>query len=112
MKKINLLILLSLALHSMPCKAQSDQELSGDSVIGWQYISNPINPKAIYKPLKSQYGYGYSVGQQQASDILINWIQQSYLPRGMVMRTIAKNDERWYVAGNGPLHSYGVNLLG
>ncbi|MGC4099999.1 tetratricopeptide repeat protein [Ferruginibacter sp.] len=98
----------------MPCKAQSDQELNRDSVIGWQYIVNPINAKAAYKPIKSQYANNatYTVGQQQASDMLINWIQQSYLPRGIVMRTIAKNDERWYVDGNGPLQSYGVNFLG
>ncbi|ATP55352.1 hypothetical protein CPT03_02175 [Pedobacter ginsengisoli] len=112
MRKIQTIFVLFFTLYFVPCKAQSDQELSRDSVIGWQYISNPINSKTIYKPLKSQYGYGYSVGQQQASDMLINWIQQSYLPRGMVMRTIAKNDERWYVTGNGPIHSYGVNFLG
>ncbi|WP_233166139.1 hypothetical protein, partial [Pedobacter sp. ASV12] len=28
------------------------------------------------------------------------------------MRTLAKNDERWYVDANGPLQSYGVNFLG
>lgn len=93
-------------------KAQSDLELNRDSIIGWQYISNPLNAKVIYKPVKSQDGGVYSVWQQQASDLLINWIQQSYLPRGLVMRTIAKNDERWYLDGNGPLHSYGVNFLG
>lgn len=113
MKKINLLILL-FVLHFVPCLAQSDQELSRDSVIGWQYISNPLITKAVYKPIKSQYANNstYSVWQQQASDMLINWIQQSYLPRGLVMRTIAKNDERWYTDANGPLHSYGVNFLG
>jgi hypothetical protein len=113
MKKIHLLILL-LALHFVPCSAQSDQELSRDSVIGWQYISNPPSAKAVYKPVKSQYANGatYSPWQQQASDMLINWIQQSYLPRGVVMRTIAKNDQRWYVDVNGPLQSYGVNFLG
>ena len=57
MKK-NPLILLSLALHSVPTKAQSDQELSRDSIIGWQYISNPPNAKAVYKPVKSQYADG------------------------------------------------------
>ena len=93
---------------------RSDNELNRDSVVGWRYISNPVNPKAVYKPIKSQYadGAAYTVWQQQASDILISWIQQSYLPRGLAMRTIAKNDERWYVDGNGPLHSYGVNFLG
>lgn len=93
---------------------RSDNELSRDSVLGWKYVSNPPKPKAVYKPIKSQYTNGavYSVWQQQASDMLINWIEQSYLPRGLVMRTIAKNDERWYVDANGPLHSYGVNFLG
>lgn len=94
--------------------AQSDQELNRDSVIGWQYISNPIKANVVYKPVKSQYANGaiYSSWQQQASDKLINWIQQSYLPRGLVMRTIAKNDQRWYIYANGPLQSYGVNFLG
>ncbi|MES2418142.1 MAG: hypothetical protein V4541_08125 [Bacteroidota bacterium] len=94
--------------------AQSDQELNRDVITGWQYVSNPPNLKAVYTPVKSQYGNGaaYSVWQQQASDMLINWIQQSYLPRGLVMRTIAKNDQRWSLFGNGPLHSYGVDFLG
>lgn len=114
MKKIKLTCFLSFAFYALPCQAQSDQELSRDSVTGWQYVSNPPNAKAVYKPIKSQYitGATYSVWQQQASDMLISWIQQSYLPRGLVMRTIAKNDERWYVDGNGPVHSYGVNFLG
>ncbi|MEE1945259.1 hypothetical protein VRU48_09075 [Pedobacter sp. KR3-3] len=106
---------LCVLLLAFVAKAQkSDQELNRDSIIGWQYVSNPPNPKAVYKPIKSQYGGGatYSIWQQQASDLLISWIQQSYLPRGVVMRTIAKNDDRWYVDGNGPLHSYGVNFLG
>ena len=94
-------------------QAQSDQELNRDSVIGWQYVSNPINSKAIYKPVKGLYAGGaYSAWQQQASDLLLSWIQQSYLPRGLIVRTIAKNDERWYVDDYSPLHSYGINLLG
>jgi len=95
-------------------KAQSDQELNRDSIVGWQYILNPSNTKAVYKPIKSQYNSSayYTAWQQQASDLLISWIQQSYLPRGLVMRTIAKEDDRWYVDNNGPLHSYGVNFLG
>lgn len=114
MRKIQSIFVLFFTLYFVPCKAQSDQELNRDSVIGWQYISNPINPKIIYKPIKSQYANGavYSVKQQQASDVLISWIMQSYSPRGLVMRTLAKNDERWYVDANGPLQSYGVNFLG
>ncbi|MFT3825163.1 MAG: tetratricopeptide repeat protein [Chitinophagaceae bacterium] len=108
-------ILLSLSLFTvLAVHAQSDNELNRDSVVGWQYVINPPKANAVYKPVKSQYANGatYTAWQQQASDMLINWIQQSYLPRGLVMRTIAKNDERWYVDGNGPLHSYGVNFLG
>lgn len=113
MKKILTIVVRLLFIYNVQAQ-RSDQELNRDSVVGWRYISNPINPKSVYKPIKSQYANGatYSVWQQQASDMLINWIQQSYLPRGLVMRTIAKNDERWYVDGNGPLHSYGVNFLG
>lgn len=93
--------------------AQSDQELNRDAITGWEYLSNPVNPKSSYKPIKSQYDNGtYSVWQQQASDMLTAWIQQSYLPRGLVMRTLAKNDQRWYITTNGPLHNYGINYLG
>lgn len=106
--------LLFLSIFQLAKAQRSDLELNRDSVVGWRYVSNPLNPKAVYKPLKSQYANGatYSVWQQQASDLLINWIQQSYLPRGLVMRTIAKNDGRWYVDANGPLQGYGANFLG
>ena len=110
-----LLLLISFLIAAYYSEAQrSDNELNRDSVTGWRYVVNSPNPKAVYMPIKSQYANGavYSVWQQQASDMLINWIQQSYLPRGLVMRTIAKGDQRWYVDGNGPLHSYGVNFLG
>jgi len=105
------LLLLLLSFFSF---AQSDQELNRDSVIGWQYISNPPKANAVYKPVKSEFADGatYTAWQQQASDMLIKWIQQSYLPRGLVMRTIAKNDERWSLDDNGLLHSYGVDFLG
>lgn len=109
------LFIVSLLYYCFTAQAQrNDNELNRDSVIGWQYITNPVNTKAVYKPIKSQYGSStvYSVWQQRASDMLINWIQQSYLPRGLVMRTIAKNDQRWYVDTNGPLQSYGVHFLG
>ncbi len=95
--------------------AQSDVDLNRDSVVAWQYVSNPIRPNAVYKPIKKstgEYDHTYTAWQQQASDMLINWIQQSYLPRGLVMRTIAKNDQRWSLYENGPLHSYGVDFLG
>ncbi|MBS1577497.1 MAG: hypothetical protein JST09_19520 [Bacteroidetes bacterium] len=105
------LLLLLLSFFSF---AQNDQELNRDSVIGWQYISNPPKANAVYKPIKSQFADGatYTAWQQQAADMLIKWIQKSYLPRGLVMRTIAKNDERWSLDDNGPLHSYGVDFLG
>jgi len=109
------LILCVFFVIAFGAQAQSDQELNRDSVVGWQYISNPLKANAVHKPIKSQYGT-YSVWQQQASDMLIKWIQQSYLPRGLVMRTIAKNDDRWTVmsanGSNGSLHGYGVNFLG
>ncbi|NML19522.1 hypothetical protein HHL16_01495 [Pseudoflavitalea sp. G-6-1-2] len=114
MKALKLLFILLCFFHFMPCQAQSDQELNRDSVIGWQYVSNQPKANAVYKPVKSQQPNGatYSVWQQKASDMLINWIQQSYLPRGLVMRTIAKNDDRWSLYNNGPLHGYGVDFLG
>ncbi|HEU4575286.1 MAG TPA: hypothetical protein VFS36_09815 [Chitinophagaceae bacterium] len=114
-KVLSYAIAASLFLFAQQATAQqSDQELNRDSIVGWRYVNNPLNTKAIYKPIKSQYANGasYSVSQQKTSDMLINWIQQSYLPRGLVMRTMVKNDERWFVDGNGPLQSYGVNFLG
>lgn len=113
MKRILAIAALLFSIHNLQAQ-RSDQELNRDSVVGWKYITNPINPQDVYKPVKSQYANGatYSVWQQQATDILINWIQQSYLPRGLAMRTIAKNDQRWDVDANGPLQSYGVNFLG
>ncbi len=110
----NYLVLVSFVFVAYAVHGQSDVELNRDSVIGWQYITNAPKANAVYKPVKNQYANGatYSVWQQQATDMLINWIQQSYLPRGLVMRTIAKNNERWSVDGNGPLHSYGVDFLG
>ncbi|MFT3979279.1 MAG: hypothetical protein QM687_02340 [Ferruginibacter sp.] len=114
MKKIKFLIHLPLALFFVPCKAQSDVELNRDSVVGWKYISNPVKANTVYKPVKSIYSGGsiFTPWQQQASDLLANWIQESYLPRGLVMRTIAKNDERWFISETAPLHSYGINFLG
>lgn len=93
---------------------RNDTELNRDSVVGWKYVSNPPKANAVYKPIKSQIANAgtYSVWQQQASDLLLSWIQQSYLPRGLVMRTITKNDQRWSLYSNGPLHSYGVDFLG
>lgn len=93
---------------------QADQELNRDAVIGWQYVANLPNPKAVYSPVKSEYGGGaaYSVLQQRMADLLLGWVQRSYLPKGLVIRTIPKNDQRWHLYDNGPLHSYGFNLLG
>lgn len=112
MKKTITLLFVIIALNSYA--QRSDIELNRDSVVGWKYVSNPPSPKAIYKPLKSQYANCavYSAWQQQASDMLYNWIQQSYLPKGLVIRTVAKNDERWSLHSNGPLKSYGIDLLG
>lgn len=115
MNKINYLQLFCFLFISAAVLAQrSDDELSRDSVIGWQYVINPPKPNTIYKPVKSQYANGavYSSAQQLASDKLYYWIQQSYLPKGLVIRTVAKNDERWTLYPNGPLKSYGIDLLG
>lgn len=113
MRKI--LVIASLLLSIQNLNAQrNDQELKRDSVVGWNYVTNPVKPNAVYKPIKSEYANGatYSVWQQQAVDVLINWIQQSYLPRGLVMRRIDKNDQRYYLHLNGPLHTYGANFSG
>ncbi|MBS1509548.1 MAG: hypothetical protein JST86_01810 [Bacteroidetes bacterium] len=115
MKKPTHYLLVAFVLLTHLAHAQrSDLELNRDSVLGWKYVSNPPVPKAVYKSIKSQYADGavYSPAQQQASDMLYNWIQESYLPKGLVIRTIVKNDERFYLDANGPLHSYGINLLG
>lgn len=112
------LIAISLVLFSKQVNArQGDLELNRDSVVGWRYVINPPNPNAFYKPIKGQYANSdyYSVWQQQATDMLINWILQSYLPRGLVMSTIAKNDDRWHVdaiIGSGANDSVSVTNCG
>lgn len=107
---ITMVLVFAVALQAQ----RNDTELNRDSVVGWKYVSNPPKANAVYKPIKSQIANAgtYSVWQQQASDLLLSWIQQSYLPRGLVMRTITKNDQRWSLYSNGPLHSYGVDFLG
>ncbi len=110
----NVFCILLLVGAGITSQAQTDGELNRDSVVGWRYVSNPPNPKAVYKPVKSTYANGasYTAWQQQASDLIASWIQQSYQPRGLVIRQIVKNDQRWNLSDNGPIHSYGINLLG
>lgn len=103
------MILLSFAASAQ----RGDGELNRDSVPGWQYVTNPPKANAVYKPYKGFYGTSpYSVWQQQAVDKLYSWIQQSYLPRGLIIRRINKNDDRSYLPDLGPLHSYGFELMG
>lgn len=90
---------------------RGDGELNRDSVLGWQYVTNPPKANAIYKPFKGFYG-SYSVWQQQAVDKLYSWVQKSYLPRGLIIRRISKNDDRSYLPYLGPLRSYGFELMG
>jgi len=106
---IPLFILLSFIAFS--AHAQNDQELNRDSVLGWQYVTNPTKANTVYKPYKGYYG-SYSIWQQQAVDKLYSWIQQSYLPRGLIIRRVSKNDDRSYLPDLGPLHSYGFELMG
>ncbi len=89
---------------------RSDVELSRDSILAWSIV-----PKAqVYKPVKDNLlaGSNYTTWQQQISDTLVKWVQQSYLQRGSVVRMITKNNERWWVGGAPPLHTYGFNFLG
>lgn len=106
---IPLFILLSFIAFS--AHAQNDRELNRDSVLGWQYVTNPTKANTVYKPYKGYYG-SYSIWQQQAVDKLYSWIQQSYLPRGLIIRRVSKNDDRSYLPDLGPLHSYGFELMG
>jgi len=54
MKKGMLFITIFAVCISYSYAQRSDGELNRDSVVGWKYISNPINPKAVYKPIKSK----------------------------------------------------------
>ncbi len=112
MKEIIPYLIVLFSFLSFDTSAQrSDGELGRDSVLGWQYVTNPPKANTAYKPYKGYYG-SYSVWQQQAVDNLYNWIQQSYLPRGLIIRRMSKNDDRSYLPDLGPLHSYGFELMG
>lgn len=92
---------------------RSDIELNRDSVVGWNYVTLPSKTKT-YTPVKDNLvpGSSYTVWQQKTSDLLFNWVQQSVLPKGLVIRDILQNNAQSYLNGAPALHSYGIQLIG
>lgn len=107
MKKIILFILLLSV--SIAHAQRSDRELERDSVLKWIYFNTTLKTQ-IYKPVKDNVsGLTYSVWQQQITDTLIKWIEQSYLQRGLLIK-FYKNQMRKWVGGAPVLHSYGTHI--
>ena len=92
---------------------RSDAELGKDSVLGWKYIINPPKQQA-YKPIKDNVvpGATYTAWQQGTADLLYKWVQQSCLPKGLVLRNVLKENQQWWLSGAPALHSYGIQLIG
>lgn len=107
MKK-NFLVILLLSVFGANAQ-RTNRELERDSVLRWAYFNAALKPQA-YKPVKDKLsGFTYSVWQQQIADTLLKWVQQSYLPRGLMIR-LRKGEARYSVGGSPVLHSYGVNF--
>lgn len=86
---------------------RTDQEIARDTITSWIYYNNVLKPKT-YKPVTAN-GFTFSVWQQQITDSLQKWVQQSYLPRAAAFR-IEKE------AGSGyqsiaPFQTYGVTYM-
>lgn len=110
--KAALVLATALALGLTLQAQRSDSPQARDTVLEWKYLRTPYKA-ATYRPVKDPLlGDTYSVWQQQMSDLLFEWIMASYQQRGLVVREVLKNDKRWFVSENGPLHSYGINLAG
>lgn len=92
---------------------RSDIELNRDSILDWRYVSAAQTPQP-YKPIKDNEvpGSNYTAWQQQAADMLFKWVQQSWLPKGLVIRNLLKENQQWWLNGAPALHSYGIQLAG
>ncbi|TXJ28748.1 MAG: hypothetical protein E6Q24_03455 [Chitinophagaceae bacterium] len=112
MKKLIAIITLLLAVCTTRAQ-RTDTELSRDSILDWRYLLNAPKQQT-YKPIKDQYvpGVSYSVWQQQAADMLFNWVKQSVLPKGVVMKYVFKDNSRWWPFETPALHTYGIQLAG
>ncbi|MBO9634831.1 MAG: hypothetical protein J7578_17100 [Chitinophagaceae bacterium] len=112
MKKYTVLVLLFFIVCIVQAQ-RNDNELNRDSVLDWRYITTLAKAQP-YKPVKDNEvpGSNYSVWQQQATDILFKWVQQSVLPRGLVMRNLLRENQQWWLNGAPALHSYGIQLAG
>jgi hypothetical protein len=103
-----LIVVLFVSLSPGTSYAQrTDQEIARDTITSRIYYNNVLKSKT-YKPVTVN-GFTYSVWQQQITDSLQKWVQQSYLPRAAAFR-IEK------VVGSGyqstaPFQTYGVTFM-
>lgn len=112
MKKYTAFAILLLAVYTAQAQ-RSDTELNRDSILDWRYLVNPPKQQT-YKPIKDNNvpGSSYTAWQQQAAVMLFNWVQQSYSPRGLVIRNLLTENQQWWLSGAPALHSYGIQLAG
>jgi hypothetical protein len=86
---------------------RTDQEVARDTITSWIYYNNVLKSKT-YKPVTVN-GFTYSVWQQQITDSLQKWVQQSYLPRAAAFRI--EKEAGTYYHSIAPFQTYGVTYM-
>lgn len=103
-----LIVVLAMSFSPGTSYAQrTDQEIARDTITSWIYYNNVLKSKT-YKPVTAN-GFTYSVWQQQVTDSLQKWVQQSYLPRAAAFR-IEKGPGSGYQS-IAPFQAYGVTYM-
>lgn len=86
---------------------RTDQEIARDTITSWIYYNNVLKSKT-YKPVTVN-GFTYSVWQQQITDSLQKWVQQSYLPRAAAFRIEKEAGSSYH--STAPFQTYGVTYM-
>lgn len=83
---------------------RTDREIARDTITSWIYHNNVLKSQT-YKPVTVN-GFTYSVWQQQLTDSLQKWVQQSYLPRAAAFRIEKEAGSGYHSIA--PFQTYGV----
>ena len=86
---------------------RTDQEIARDTITSWIYYNNVLKSKT-YKPVTAN-SFIYSVWQQQITDSLQKWVQQSYLPRAAAFRIEKEAGSGYHSIA--PFQTYGVTFM-